>query len=739
MQKKILNYRPLVLILISFVVGIFFSLSILSFILFKKVNFGIFALLALVLAFFVTLLLKFKFKNNNVFYNLIFKNTIIVLVVLVISFLCCLISFHSKCFIVNYDKANCKVEGIASSVDSYYTQNYVTFDSFYVVRNNKKIKINTPLKIKIKNCDNNLKKNDLAEFECNLSLDLKNNHNLKILNYIVDAEFSTEVDYSNVRVIKNVSSVGGAIRDKSRQILNDSMSETNAGIAYGVLFGDSSFIEDDVRSNFSHAGISHILAVSGLHVGVLVGLILFLLNRLKMNKYVNLTILILILLFYAYLCNFSPSILRATIMYAVFYSAGVFGEEFDKLNSWCLAGIVILFFSPISLFSISFQLSFVCIFAIFMLSPYIIKILGKLKLGKFLSGSLGVSVAINILTLPLIANYFNNVSLIGVFANILVLPLFTVTYIILFTFLLICLVFPFMAFILKIPEFFIHVLVRISSVLSNIKFLSFSIFKVGYLSIMLLMLALWFQNYIIIKSKFKMIISLSLVMIAIISFVVNIIPRTYYNKNFKLIYSQYKTNSIVLVCNNRVVLLGSVDKSMYLRNSLYSKKINQINDYIATDFELNKIDETLDLMVEYRIKNIYLAKGIIQNSFVQEKFKDYNIIELNSSIDLEGININPIYDNSELLGVKICIDCNNDLFANNLTKKQMLTLLNEVDFDINNLFVYGLNFNIYDYYEINISNIYYIDSVAPQDNTSINTIKYKNYCLNCEKIWSTKI
>ncbi len=201
-----------------------------------------------------------------------------------------------------------------------------------------------------------------------------------------------------------------------------------------LVTGQKEMIHEKTRDNFSKAGLSHILAVSGLHIS-LVGIVffsifVFILNRRpsfvitgKAKKTAGILTL-LPLTAYAFFAGFSPSTQRALIMAAVFLASFLMEKEKDPLNCLYVAASLILFIDPGSLFSISFQLSFVCVF--FIISGFIFlgKTLGmpKNKWIKKICLTILTTVFAGIGSAPVAVFYFNMFSMVQVVANLVIIP-----------------------------------------------------------------------------------------------------------------------------------------------------------------------------------------------------------------------------------------------------------------------------------------------------------------------------
>ena len=151
------------------------------------------------------------------------------------------------------------------------------------------------------------------------------------------------------------------IRDRVEQVVYTGMDETAASVTLGVLMGDTTKIESSLLDNMRKGGVAHIFAVSGLHVGALYAFITLLFSKTRLKKisvFLQFCILSAILLFYAGVCGFSPSIVRAITLCLVGYCMRRLAGSSDTLNTLGVAAIVILLFKPCSLFEIGFQLSF---------------------------------------------------------------------------------------------------------------------------------------------------------------------------------------------------------------------------------------------------------------------------------------------------------------------------------------------------------------------------------------------
>ncbi len=207
--------------------------------------------------------------------------------------------------------------------------------------------------------------------------------------------------------------------------------EDAAGFAKALLLGDRSGIDYETNTAFKLSGISHIIAVSGLHVSILFGLLYTLSFR---RRWLTCLIAIPSLLVFAAIVGFTPSVTRACIMQILMLLAMLTDREYDPPTALAFAVLTMLAVNPMTVTSVSFQLSVGCMIGIFLFSTRIRawledkKRLGSPKGPGFLPkckrwfvSSVSVSIGASIVTAPLVAVYFGTVSLVSVLTNLMTL------------------------------------------------------------------------------------------------------------------------------------------------------------------------------------------------------------------------------------------------------------------------------------------------------------------------------
>lgn len=191
------------------------------------------------------------------------------------------------------------------------------------------------------------------------------------------------------------------------------------GVLLGDKGGDAALAED-----FRRAGVSHVLAISGLHVGLIYAFARLLLDRLKVGGKLRLPLMAAVLCFYLFLTGFSASVIRATLMLLAVAFGETVGEEYDGLSALSLAGLLILITSPAQLFAAGFQLSFAAVLGITLFYGPACKLWQKhfRQPGSILS-SLFLTACASVVTLPITFYHFQTFNPISFLANLIVVPL----------------------------------------------------------------------------------------------------------------------------------------------------------------------------------------------------------------------------------------------------------------------------------------------------------------------------
>ncbi|MDG1767187.1 MAG: ComEC/Rec2 family competence protein [Flavobacteriales bacterium] len=203
------------------------------------------------------------------------------------------------------------------------------------------------------------------------------------------------------------------------------------GLFLAMLTGEKSDLDRATKLGFQSSGLMHILAVSGLHVGLVAALPLMLLKsipKLWLKTIILTRIGASILVWtYAYFTGLSPSICRAAVMFSFFLWAPSLRGNHQKINVLCASAFILLLIEPSWLGNVGFQLSYSAVVGIFLLMPVFQSCWNsEYRLSTYLRDGLAVSMAAQVATLPLSLFYFNQFPTYFLLSNLIVAPLLVV-------------------------------------------------------------------------------------------------------------------------------------------------------------------------------------------------------------------------------------------------------------------------------------------------------------------------
>lgn len=227
-------------------------------------------------------------------------------------------------------------------------------------------------------------------------------------------------------------------REKQRTInlLLSEFDRETASIGISLLTGNKNLMDNGSYEAVRSAGVSHLLAVSGLHLSVWIMLVMRLVEGTGMNKRKWALLLLVFDFLVMFFASFSGSVLRAGFMTAVYLFGIALKENSDSLNSLGLSAVLILLCNPYSAVNVSFLLSFVASFSIIVIAVPLIERTEKktekylfkrpcLRLLNLILSAAVISVVVTVYTLPIMISYFGTVSTVSVITNILLIPVST--------------------------------------------------------------------------------------------------------------------------------------------------------------------------------------------------------------------------------------------------------------------------------------------------------------------------
>ena len=234
-------------------------------------------------------------------------------------------------------------------------------------------------------------------------------------------------------LVKSEENIIKTYAEKANEKIGNSfttfLNTESSALCKALCLADKSSLDSKIKKDFSRAGASHILAVSGMHVGIIFTAISTLLSLISRGRKFQLfagILSICFLWFYAFICGLQPSIVRACTMFSVPIIGKLLKRDVSSLNSLLFTAFCMLIYDHTYLFNLGFQLSFLAVAGILLFQEKIFNILPlQNKILIWIWSLTSVSIAAQITTLPLTIYYFHNIPVFSLLSNLFVVPLAT--------------------------------------------------------------------------------------------------------------------------------------------------------------------------------------------------------------------------------------------------------------------------------------------------------------------------
>ncbi len=372
-----------------------------------------------------------------------------------------------------------------------------------------------------------------------------------------------------------------------------------------LILGQKQAINRETYNEFAEVGVVHILAVSGLHVGIVFLILNFLFSpvlRFKFGRPFKVLLTIFALWGFAALAGFSPSVMRAVTMFSFLAFGQMFRRKTNSINMLCLSAVVLLIYKPQLLFEVGFQLSYAAVFSIVMLYPIFSRLYQpKYKIPKIFWDTAYVSLAAQIGVLPFQLFYFHQFPGLFLLGNLVIIPFLGILIGGGLTCIVLALVGGLISPLVEVYALLLDLLVNYVNWLAQFKdFIFQDIFftKPMFLAILIMVL-----SFIFMMREFKK----SFTTVFLLSFLAFIVVSV------SEISEIDRQSGLIVFHQNRQSIIG-IKKGRQLQ--IFSDKTNKLSDtYLLSNYQLiNRIDSI-------KIKPL-------QNSF---KYKEQNLTIIDSS------------------------------------------------------------------------------------------------------------
>lgn len=438
------------------------------------------------------------------------------------------------------------------------------------------------------------------------------------------------------------------LRNALKNNLQTLLPSDTASIAIALFLGDSSLIEDTQKQTFSNASLSHVLAISGMHVTYVIVGCSWILNRFdkRKSKYV----FIVFLIFFAQLAGGSPSVIRAVIMSSIMIVSKIFYRKSDVINNISISCFIILIINPYNILNLGFQLSFLGTLGIVLFNKKIEEYLDDLHFDKYklsnknkkhnksetinkkhnksetinknkkhnknkstnlkkLKSLIITSISANILILPILIYNFNIFSVTFLFSNILISPILGIIFLIGY----ITVIISVASIKIAIPfAKFLNILIKIFNYVaifsSNIEITRVLVTTPNIITVVLYYIAIiyffYYRSKVINNINYKMCKRI-IVIFSIVVILAKFIPI--YNNNFKIFFidvGQGDSTLIITKANKTILIDGGG---------------SEIGDYnvgekVLVPYLLNRKIKNIDYMIFSHFDSDHCGRIIICNN-----------------------------------------------------------------------------------------------------------------------------
>ena len=441
---------------------------------------------------------------------------------------------------------------------------------------------------------------------------------------------------------------------------------------YAFILGKSYYIDSEVLNNYKINGITHLFALSGLHVSMFSSIILFILKKIKLSEKLSYFITSLFLIFFTFIASFTPSIVRSVLFFILSSINNVYYLYIKPKYLLYIVFSILIFINPFYIYDTGFILSFCISFFILLFNE-------KNKINNNLLSILVISILSTLSSLPIIINMSYEINILGFINNLFFIPY--VTYIV-FPLSIIVVFISKLSFILN---FLIIIMEYVSKVSSNI----FNI-KLIFPKMSLFLIIIYYVLLILIVKK----INLKKIFIIYLSF---LYFRCNFDKNNYVYFIDVGQgdSALIVTKNNKSVLIdtgGKVGSNYSLMKSnvipfFKSIGIRKLDYLFITHGDYDHAGYGIDLVNNFNVKNKFTNKGKYNSLEKKLNIKSFN----NSYIKIDNVEIyslnSKLYnnENSDSLVLLVIIDNYKLLFMGDASINTEKDIMN--NYDIGDVFI----------------------------------------------------
>lgn len=448
--------------------------------------------------------------------------------------------------------------------------------------------------------------------------------------YLYNKRVYYTLKIDNIKILKENSNPFIKLKNRVIKHVNSYKDST---YLYAFILGKTELISDEVLTSYRENGISHLFALSGLHVSIFSSILLFILKKLRFKEILNYVLIFIFLLLFSFITGFSPSILRATLLFFLLGINKVFYLNIRTLDILYLVFIILVIINPFIIYNLSFILSFTAAFFLIFSSDL-------LKGKNYYVSLFKVSLLSYFASLPLSIYYFGYTNLLGTILNLVFVPLVSFV------------VFPLTLLTFIISKFY-SILNITTNLLESLSLL-FNKFKIIiYFPRINLIFVFIYLSILMLYIKFKKKICLYLIIVLLIFFKI----RPYMDNNTYIYYIDVGQGDSILVVTphlNKIILIdtgGIVSFNENYKSNIVKNKtipffrrigINKVDYLFLTHGDYDHAGEANELISNFCVKKVFINKGNINN--IEKKINNKEVLRLKNFV-IDNIKVNSLNNN----------------------------------------------------------------------------------------------
>ena len=376
--------------------------------------------------------------------------------------------------------------------------------------------------------------------------------------------------------------------------------ENVAAIVRSITVADKTSLSDDIKSDFKKSGLSHLLAISGFHLSIIVTYALYIFEVFSKNKKNILSFLItaLICSVMIIITGGAPSLTRASVMLLLSRLACVLSREYDSKTALFCAGSFIVVMNPFSIYDVGFLLSFFATLGIVNLWCKIDEFLKPIIKNKYLRESASIALSAQLGITPVLILFLQTLQILSVLVNIVAVPLFSVLYVSTLLFLLLSVFRIFVPVLNGLVFALTNILLKIASISSKIPFVSIDVTGVYFIMDMLFLAAAMLCVAVFLRTKKRKEKILSIILAIVLFFSVfyikngssdikNILPNSNVSTNLKV--------SFIDVGQGDCALIQADEKTVLIDGG--SSSNDDVGEYVIKPYLLSNGVSRLDYAI----------------------------------------------------------------------------------------------------------------------------------------------